>query len=283
MLSLGLVQSFWGPQQDQALRDAGMLYLVDFVDLMPSRYGALSLLAMGGDSEILQFWGRQEIRLKGLQGFFFGTNASLSRASEGFSTAQRQIFDCSVLAGRLGAEFLILGSPSSRELTGNVSEPDILNGYLELSCTALEAGPQLLIENLPVAFENHGLSTVRSMLDLAERVDPKDSRIGYCLDLGNHFSHHTGNRNKAFSEAKDLIETGLVRHLQVNLLSANSLLWCHEFLANVVDGNSLDLGLAIEIPDSSFEVGLGTFLEALDVLRPTDSTFTEPRSADLAD
>jgi hypothetical protein len=71
--------------------------------------------------------------------------------------------------------------------------------------------------------------------------------------------------------------------MQINLLAPNSLGWCIEFLMNVVDQNSLNLGLAIEVPDAGFEASLAILVEAMQVLRPVLSSTSGPRPAEFAD
>jgi hypothetical protein len=285
LIDLGAVQSFWGPQQDLAFNDAGMTKLVDFMDVMPSRYGQLKFLAEEEEEggAVFKTWKTGGLRIKGIQGFFYGTDSSLARKEPGFSTAQGQVTAASRLALSLNAEFLILGSPSSRALTPAVSELEIRSGYLELSQQSLDVGVPLLIENLPASFDDHGLSSVHSLLAFARGERRALGQIGFCLDLGNHFSHHPKDQSRAFSEARELLETGLVKHMQINLLAPNSLGWCIEFLRNVVDQNSLSLGLAIEVPDAGFEASLTILVEAMQVLRPVLSSTSGPRPAEFAD
>ncbi len=283
MIDLGAVQSFWGPKQDLAFIDSGVTDLVDFIDLMPSRYGQLKPLAEGEGDGFFKTWKSGNISIKGLQGFFFGTDSCVAITEPGFSTAQGQVAAASQIAKNLDAEFLILGSPSSRVLTSPMSELDIRSGYLELARQAFDAGVSLLIENLPASFDNHGLSSVHSLLALAHGSNGTIGQIGFCLDLGNHFSHHTEDKLQAFSEARDLLETGFVKHIQINLLGLNSLAWCLDFLRNVVDESALNLGIAVEVPDAGFEISLSTLLEALKDLRPALSSTSGPSSPEFAD
>ncbi len=268
MVDLGAVQSFWGPAEDEAVFGSGLSGFLDFIDVMPSRYGPLKFLATGEEDDLLNVWKNGDVRIRGLQGFFFGTDSSVSIRQPGFSTALAQVIAASQLALRLEAEFLILGSPSSRVLGEASSEKDIRTGYFELAHHALDLGVPLLIENLPVSFDSHGLSSVQSLLALTQRGAATLGQIGFCLDLGNHFSYHRDDQRRAFSEARELLETGLVKHMQINLLDRNSLGWCLEFLRSVVDQSSLDLGLAVEVPDVGFDAGLTALGAALRVLRP---------------
>lgn len=186
---LGVSSIAWEPNEDLQVSEALTAFGISNIDLTPSKYfswnsESATTLAL----EKREFWESRNFKIRGVQSLLFGApNWNILNKSDwpGLLQHFENVFS---ITERLGAKFLVFGSPGNRKLNGLSKDKalDVAEEFFrELAAMMKGRELELTIEANPTRY---GCDFITSTIESAELVARIDSEnISSQLDLGTCF------------------------------------------------------------------------------------------------